>query len=305
MNIRKLFHILTLAAVTLAAATSCGEGEEDDFILSPGGGSISNGDQGVPEEVQQIEKRIELPLMLDGNEFVCHKIKLGGDSLVNFCIEYDPNLHHSRWVSFRFDNRLSQKSTGRKDYNIKPQYPKDPNCASSLPDDASFKGFDHGHLCASADRLCCTEANWQTFYMTNMSPQYKQFNQDYWTSYESFVQNLARQSGFADTLYVVKGGTILPEQRITTISTAGCLVPVPEYYFIAMLKVKNDKYSSLAFWVKHEETPRGSGSKQDLAQHAITIDELEDLTGIDFFHNLPDAVENVVEASCQTSAWGL
>lgn len=309
MNIRRIFQLFILAAVTLAAASSCGGGGED-FNLAPGTGSGSGSgteSNSTPNlgSIKAIKSRLEMPEMLDGNTFICHRLKLGKDSVINYCVEYDQKLHHSRWVAFRFDKALAERSTGRKDYNEKPQYPKDPDCTSSLPDDASFRGYDHGHLCASADRLCSEEANRQTFYMTNMSPQFKAFNQDYWTAYENYVQNIARRSNFADTLYVVKGGTILPDQRLGTISTSGCTVPVPDHYFIAMLKLKNGTYSAIGLWVEHEEDPRGSGSKEDIRNHAMSIDDLEKKTGINFFHNLPDNIEDVIEASFQTNTWEL
>lgn len=298
----RLFSYLLVAAVTLAAATSCDD-DELGYILAPGSTSASSSATSFTPAA--VRARLEVPQLLAGNELVYHPVKLGADSVLNFCVEYDPRLHHSRWVAFRFDKALAAKSVGRKDYSIRPQYPADPDCASSLPDDVSFEGFDHGHLCASADRLCCTEANWQTFYMTNMSPQYSRFNQDYWTSYESYVQGLGRQADFADTLYVVKGGTILPAQTLQYIHPGGMQMPVPAYYFIAMLKVRNGAYSALGLWVPHEASPRGSGSLTDIRQHAISIDELEELTGINFFHNLPDFVEGAVESICMPGAWGL
>lgn len=301
MNHFRSITLYIIAAVILAAASSCDK-EETDYVLSPDRG---NGTVTQPVQSADVGALIELPAMLPGNSFVCHKAKVGKDSLVNYCVEYDPVAHHSRWVAFRFDNALAAKSVGRKDYDIRPQYPQDPDCPACLPDDAYFAGYDHGHLCASADRLCCREANDQTFYMTNMSPQYGAFNQDYWTAYESYVQGLGRRTGFADTLYVVKGGTIREDQRLTTIRSAGQDVAVPKYYFIALLKVKNNAYSAIALWVEHEANPRGSGSREDISQHVISIDELEEKTGIDFFVNLPDKVEEAVESIVVKGVWEL
>ena len=83
----------------------------------------------------------------------------------------------TEWVAFRFDNAMREKQVARKDYSIRPQYPKDPLCTVTTSNDASFSGYDHGHLCASADRLCSRLSNDQTFYMSNMSPQMGDFNQ--------------------------------------------------------------------------------------------------------------------------------
>lgn len=304
MNVRQIFHLFFWAAVVITAVSSCGDDDGPEFILKPsGGGSPSvNPPTNTTFDAKLL---LEVPALKEGNAFICHKAKVGKDSLVNYCVEYDTQIGHSRWVAFRFDNVLAAKSTGRKDYEIKPQYPADPDCPKSLPDDAYFLGYDHGHICASADRLCSQDANWQTFYMTNMSPQYRMFNQEYWVAYEGFVQGLARRSGFADTLYVVKGGTIAENQRLGTLFIDNRNVPIPKYYFIAMLKVKNNAYTSIGLLVEHEQNPRGSGSITDISQHAMSIDELEEKTGIDFFHNLPDNVENAVESVVTKSAWGL
>ena len=83
---------------------------------------------------------------------------------------------------------------------------------------------------------------------------------------------------------------------------------VPKYYFIALLKVKNNVYSAVAFWVKHDSYGYDFDHQAPasvVAEHAVSVDELEELTGIDFFHNLPDAVESTVESGFVAANWGL
>lgn len=91
-------------------------------------------------------------------------------------------------MAYRFDNVTRRQNTSRAEGS---SYPQDPDCRSSLPANAfAATGYDHGHICASADRLYSSQANEQTFYMTNMSPQIPNFNRGYWRGYESFVQSL-------------------------------------------------------------------------------------------------------------------
>lgn len=257
--------------------------------------------------------RLEMPRLQPGDIFIVHQATDMKEKPVNYAVAYVPAQHHSRWVAFRFDNQMKGRSVSRKDYSIKPQYPQDPLCPATPTNDASFHGYDHGHLCASADRLCSRTANDQTFYMSNMSPQLASFNQDYWTKYESFVQNLGRNCGtvsgtnpsFADTLYVVKGGTI--RDVVTTTKVDSYDMPVPTHYFMALLSVKDGKYSAIAFWMEHRQYDLSiiKNNSAEIAAHAVSIDQLEAFTGIDFFCNLPGAVEKAVEASCIPSAWGL
>ena len=143
--------------------------------------------------------RLEMPaLKKDAHEiFVVHRtapVRTGGDSVLNYAYAYDTSLYHTRWVAFRFDGDTRPRNVTRKAHTIRPQYPRDPKLPVqyALADDLSFKGYDHGHLCASADRLYSREANDQTFYISNMSPQDPQFNQDYWSALENHVQTLGR-----------------------------------------------------------------------------------------------------------------
>lgn len=257
--------------------------------------------------------RMEVPALVEGDEFIAHhafKTDQTTERTPNFYVSYSPLQHHSHWVAFRFDDTTRQKNTTRSGGT---SYPADPDCLSSLPGNAfAGTGYDHGHLCASADRLYSTQANEQTFYMSNMSPQLPQFNRTYWNYYETHVQNLGRDAAFSDTLYVVKGGTIdnvpdsgLERAVMTTLSSDGAQVPVPQYYFMALLKVKDGQYAAAAFWMEHKEYDTVSDKQAELRGHIITIDELERRTGFDFFPCLPDATEKAVEASATPSEWGL
>ena len=254
--------------------------------------------------------RIEMPLLTGdaAERFLVHRVAPaapGRDSILNYAVAYDATLFHSRWVAFRFDTDTRPKKVGRKPYAEKPQYPADPLLAraEALPSDISFNGYDHGHLVASADRLFSREANDQTFYLTNMSPQLAHFNQRYWTALENLVQDLGRRTSFADTLYVVKGGTIDRTAGILKY-VAGNRVPVPAHYFMALLKVKNGVYSGIAFWLENKNYGK-TGTTADMRKHALSVAQLERNTGINFFHNLPDPVEQRIEKDFTLTAWGL
>lgn len=320
-----LNYLLALAlAATTAALTSCDGGDDDgngqydaehadynnenkghegaSYVLTETGVNSAN-----------FASLMEMPRLQQGDVLIVHQATDIKGKPVNYSVAYLPQLHHSRWVAFRFDNTMKARSVSRKDYGIKPQYPQDPLCNATTKGDASFNGYDHGHLCASADRLCSRVANDQTFYMSNMSPQLASFNQDYWTKYESFVQNLGRNCGtvsgantsFADTLYVVKGGTVLNATETTKVEDYR--MPVPDHYFMALLSVKNGKYAAIGFWMEHRQYDLSliKSDNAEIAAHAVSIDQLEHLTGIDFFCNLPGAVEKAVEALCIPKAWGL
>ena len=313
----KKIIIASLAALVLTAV-SCDDDEDPDVIWgysadSPAQPTDDRRDDDRPDDEQKpplvnvnslYAARLEVPALKDGNIFIQHSTLEGKDSVMTYCVEYDPTKYHSRWVAFRFDDATRPKMVSRKNGQTRPQYPRDPLLPDSyaLPDDISFDGYDHGHLCASADRLYSRQGNDNTFYLSNMSPQIGSFNQNYWTGYEEYVQRKGRDLAFADTLYVVKGGTI-DDNNIEKYVCNGRL-PVPRYYFMALLKVKNNTYSALAFLVEHKAYSV-KPTDDELATKIVTIDYLEAFTGIDFFHNLPDVIENQVEANVSAVAWGL
>lgn len=320
---RFLISSLIIIAALPLIVSSCGDGSE--MPSGPTGNSNANtpshmdGVSFVPTETGEYSyeyaNRMEMPAITGNNcVFVTHiasryendEVNLG--TQVNYSVLYDKTRNHSRWIAYRFDKATSRVQTGRKDYSERPQYPRDPllKKENALPDDLGFSGYDHGHLCASAERYFSAEANKQTFYMTDMSPQTGSFNQSYWTIYEKFLYSIARDGRTApDTLYVVKGGTITEDKIINSFTSGSYRIPVPKYYFVACLAFKGGAYSAIGFWVEHK-TPASRGTdQQELLKHAVSIDELERLTGFDFFCNLPDKAEKIIEGSYSPSWWGL
>lgn len=289
-----------LGAIAPSIIVSCGD-DTPNWTPSNGNGNSSY----TPSS--DIAARMETPRILsDGlTVVVSHDVAINGKKVVTYELEYDKSKFHSRWVAFRFDGNTRAQSVGRSD----EPFMDDPSLSSTLH--IGYKGFgpgyDRGHLCASADRLYDRTANEQTFYMSNMSPQLSSFNQGYWVTLESQVQKLGRSKTFSDTLYVVKGGTIKEGQIKSYITRKnGNKVAVPKYYYMALLKVKNGVYHSIAFWMEHKEYGYSYNNKAPLSEimnHAVSVNELEQLTGIDFFPNLPDATEEKVEDQKDINTW--
>lgn len=308
MNIfRYKYAIVASLAVAAWSVTACDEDDDDSNILfgqKTETTVVTDSTQTSTISTNSYTKRLEVPALKEGNQFYYHTSIEGKDTVMTFCFEYDFSKFHSRWIAFRFDEVTRPKVVSRKNNDSEVLYQHDELLPTQymIDDDESFDGYDHGHLCASADRLYSRTANDNTFYMTNMSPQIGSFNQQYWTSYESYVQTKGRDASFADTLYVVKGGTIDSDENIIKYVCKGRMA-MPKYYYMALLKVKNNTYSAMAFLMEHK-TYDGAPTTAQMAEKIVTIDYLEEFTGIDFFHNLPDVIENVVEASVAPTAWG-
>ncbi|HBE55052.1 MAG TPA: DNA/RNA non-specific endonuclease [Prevotellaceae bacterium] len=317
----RMKYVLLLATLFLAA---CGE----DLPTPSGGDANTNsnaalvgpaGESHVTESsgtnCAQVSMRLEMPHLKGGtqNLFVVHTL---GDGTVNYCMEYDCSLRASRWTAYRWYRGLSSKETAWNRNNWKHGYtfngyggrsdpfqpdPLIPSQYQSTLADHAGNGYDRGHMLGSADRLNSKDANGQTFYLSNMHPQLSGFNQKgIWYNLENRLRNEYDKDSFRDTLYVVKGGTIAQGQYKKGKNN----LPVPKYFYMAILCKNGEKtqggYKAIAFWMEHK-----SNEDTNFAKYAISIDELEKKTGIDFFCNLPDDIESRVESNLVPGAWGL
>ena len=243
-------------------------------------------------------------------------VKRTNDYGITYSVEWDNAKIANRWTCYQLHEGNSLATTDRHD-----DFKSDPEVAvSSTLNDYKGSGFSRGHLCPSADRLCSTEQNKQTFFLTNMQPQYQSHNGGLWGRLEEQVRNYAtddRYSGIhCDTLYIVKAATITDKVTINGQQEDGVYTDikcgkegtrdhellVPKFFYMALLHYNKatDTYHALAFWTDHIDANQPVA---DLGVYAITIDELEVRTGLDFFCNLPDAIEETVEATIDMDFW--
>ncbi len=270
--------------------------------------------------------RLEIPSLTSGltDALIVHTLPDGeynqGSALVNYCVGYNKTLKTNCWTAFKWysgfssNNKNWNRSRWRNGetfngyggtgdpFQPDPVLPAELRVSSSDYDNWSYQ---RGHILGSADRLNSKEANGQTFYMSNIMPQLKDFNEHgIWWNLESFLRSTYDQSSFRDTLYVVKGGTVNPG-NYTKVGSNNQLV-CPRYFYMAILAFAkkfaktNGGYYAIAFWMEHKGNTDEVSSK-----YAITIDELEKRTGLDFFCNLPDDIENAVERSYYLTDWKL
>jgi len=295
----RLFIIAGMVMAVIVTVVTCGS-DDDSGIRLGGGGTAA---PAIPDA--EYTTRLEVPKLKSGNTFVAHTVAFNNHLVMNYCLEFDPTMMHSRWVAFRFDGDTRQRNVSRSDaWTDDPLLPTSMHVGTEY-----FSGYNRGHLVASNDRRFCLEANKQTFYMSNMSPQIGNFNSPYWAKLEQIVQGLGWSSSFADTLYVVKGGYIDDARDVRDYiqRSNGTRMAVPGHYFMALLRLKGTTYNAVAFWLEHKNYPYSGDTKNVpndvFLDHIMSVDRLEELTGIDFFHNLPDVIENRVEAEYSTGLW--
>lgn len=258
----------------------------------------------------------EIPHLNNQNVYADHYVTMDGVQILNYALEWDNTKRHANWVAFTFDTTTSADNVKRTDaWSVDPKLPAEMQVQES---DHKNDGFDRGHLCASEDRVYLKEANDQTFYYSNISPQLNDFNVGFWRKLETRVQTWGRSTadGVYDKVYVTKGGTLnklLKNFKGTTVDGGTPTTDAngftihglacPEYYYMAVLSQKDDVFHAIAFLVPHKEGMTENPSSDELKEYVVSVDKLEEETGIDFFCNLPDVLENEVEAACNLNDW--
>lgn len=255
-----------------------------------------------PDRPSRYAGRIEIPKLLGGsmNLFRTHTTTENGKEVIAYSYEYDCTKYHSRWVALTFSTATPNKNVGRNDnFTEDPLLPKQYQLGEKA---YSGSGYSRGHLAASSDRQYSVTANKKTFYMSNMSPQIQNgFNGGIWLNLERRVQELGTITNSKDTLYVAKGGTIKENQIKEYISDGSHRIAVPNHFFMALLSLKNGTYKAIGFWFDH----KSYSSTSKFSDCAVSIDDLEQKTGIDFFHNLSDDIENEIERTYNKNDWGI
>ena len=291
----------------LLLIVSCGKDESDTTPSGINENKNKNLSSPYPEAV-----RMEMP-KLKGGQSILLVHKTNDKYGVNFSTEWDIQKKSQRWSCYQMHEGNKGGNVGRYGEG----YPYDELLENSNffinPDGSLFdpywgSGYDHGHICPSADRQYSKEANRQTFFLTNMQPQRNVFNAGIWQDMEQQIRNWNR-STFRDTLYVCKGGTIDKSDQISRTLANGLIVP--KYFFMAVLCKNAQGYKALGFWIEHkdmDEYPKDALGNYTLSPYVVNIRELETLTGIDFFCNLDDETENRVETLNPENiktAWGV
>lgn len=234
---------------------------------------------------------MELPAMDDPDlGYYSHSFEMNGQTYRNYSFGWSQKDLVSLWVAYPLCSMYTKKNVSRTDeWAYDPLLGKDSSAPFSYygrlsPGSKENDPYARGHQLPSADRLCCREANVQTFYGTNMTPQLFDHNGGIWSDLEGKVRNIAEKS---DTTYVVTGCIV--EGGKTVYDFDDKKMTVPTAYFKALLRYSRSstlgQWNAAAFYLEHRVYSESLGK-----QHSMSIDELEETTGLDFFVNLKDKV---------------
>ena len=163
-----------------------------------------------------------------------------------------------------------------------------------MREDYSGSGWTKGHLMPAADASFSSTAMGETFYFTNICPQDETLNAGDWQYLEKRVRQWANRYG---SVWVVTG-PIVGENRYGTIGEREVVVP-DSFYKALLIRKKNGSYSAIAFVMDNDD------DRYYLKDCSMSVNELEALTGFDFFPGLDDTIEEKVEGTVRLSDWGI
>jgi endonuclease G len=226
---------------------------------------------------------------INWNEFDFYPTSTTGQIVKHnyYAVSYHEEHEQAEWVAYKLKSSFSSNSDYKRPYFI-----EDPKVKTGSADWRNYKnsGYDKGHLCPAGDMKFSIKAYHETFYTSNISPQKADFNAGVWNRLEQKVRYWADKY---DGLYVITAGILEP--NLKKIGEED--VSVPDYFYKVLLDISNDNPRMIAFLVPHKNSDR------PLFEFVVSVDELEELTGIDFFYNLPDEIENQIEKSNDYKSW--
>jgi endonuclease G len=205
-----------------------------------------------------------------------------------YSLSYNEKKEQPEWVAYELKPSHLKRINHKRPYFI-----KDKKVKTKSADYYNYKksGYDKGHLCPAGDRRFSKEAFDETFLTSNISPQNHQFNAGIWNRLEQKTRYWTKKYG---KLYVVTGG-VLTDNNLKTIGREK--VAVPERFYKILLDYNSPKIKAIAFLIPNKD------SDLPLYKYTTTIDNIEKITGIDFFPKLPDSIENEIESKNEYKKW--
>ena len=206
-----------------------------------------------------------------------------------YALGYDEKHEQAAWVAYKLEARETRGRTKRED-DFRPDPEVTTNTAR--PSDYSKSGHDRGHLAPAADFKFSKRAMSESFFMSNMSPQKPRFNRGIWKMLEERVRAWVKK----DKAYYIVTGPVLKGKRFRKIGRK-TRVSIPKYYYKILLDLEEPEVKAIAFLMENK------GSDKPLSSFVVAIDKIEEMTGLDFFPNLPDDLEKKLEASTSLKGW--
>jgi endonuclease G len=244
---------------------------------------VSNTESKQEEQKEEIIptdniKHLEYPAVLPNEKIISHS----GYSFV-----YSEEHEQAKWIAYELTKEETNSLFERTD-----KFLVDPFVTTGTAENSDYakSGYDKGHLAPAADMGWSAITMKESFYLSNMSPQLPGFNREVWKRLEEMMRSWAIDNS---AIYIVTGPILTP--GLPTIG--GNRVSIPNYYYKVVLDYTQPEIHATGFVLPN------ASSSASLSTFAVSVDEVERQTGIDFFPALPDDQETTMEKEHCTSCW--
>lgn len=202
-----------------------------------------------------------------------------------FTVSFNPVMHIPNWVAWtitasQLENPVVSRSQGTftTDMNIS-------GCASIY--DYRNSGYDRGHMAPAADMKWNVQAMRDCFLLTNIAPQTTSLNTGAWNKLEQACRNIASVDSLG--MAVVICGPVMTQGYMDKIGDSQVVVP-PAFFKVVLYRRKDGALASIGF-IMNNGTVEGG-----IQKCAMTVDEIEAVTGHDFFTTLSDSLQMIIES---------
>jgi len=238
-----------------------------------------NNSETIPVEVEWVE--IPAKLTDRKEQIISH---------TGYTVSYNSDWKIPNWVAYEL-TKEELKGVVPRSNNFEPD-PKVPYGKSATNDDYKNSGWDRGHMAPAGDMKWSEQAMKESFYFSNVCPQNRNLNSGIWNDLEIQVRELARQKG---KIYVVCGPVVSKQPNTIGYNK----VAIPDAFFKVLLQNDHGEWAAIGFMFDNK-----SGRKH-LSTYAMSVEDIQNITGIDFFPSLPDSIEKKVESQVDFTKWNI
>jgi DNA/RNA endonuclease G (NUC1) len=226
--------------------------------------------------------------------------------VAEYLIWHDDDLKGPLWVSYKLTR--ANLTTQRERLECFRRDPRLSTNEGGTCADYDEPRFDRGHMIPNSDLERSESAMLNSYLFSNMTPQYSNFNRGIWQRLEGMVRDWVRERG---TLTIITGAVFDKDNNQARDADADAdrvaplnRVAIPTHYYKIVVKKKSGGPDAIAILLPHNNSKQSNGQyRAYLTQHIITIDEIEAMTGIDFFPALATNREAVMESSRAAALW--
>ena len=222
---------------------------------------------------------------------ICNNIAEQILKRAGYTCSYNQDTRNANWVAWHLTKEHTDGPWSRKGL----PYIEDSDVIGAKQELSDWNNhnlnIDHGHLCPAGDNKWDKEAMIESFLLTNMCPQNSKLNQGIWETLESRCRGWARHYG----VVYITAGPIFYSKNYKTIGANKIGIP-DAFYKVVLCLTKKPKALGFIF-------PNVEPEYDNIKDYMYSVDEVENITKIDFFHNMEDSIENIIEASSNLNNW--